>query len=63
MPHGRLRSRLERCAPPGRQIGWADGQIAAIATVHSCIVATRDVEPFEALGVPVINPWEEHQAI
>lgn len=47
----------------GRQIGWADGQIAAIATVHGYTVATRDTEPFEAAGVPVINPWEEHQAI
>ncbi len=37
----------------------ADGQIAAIANVHGFAVATRDVEPFVAAGVPVINPWEE----
>jgi predicted nucleic acid-binding protein len=37
----------------------ADAQIAAIAKVHGFIVATRDVEPFLAAGVPVINPWEE----
>jgi predicted nucleic acid-binding protein len=36
----------------------ADAQIAAIATVHGFVVATRDVEPFRAAGVPVINPWE-----
>jgi predicted nucleic acid-binding protein len=37
----------------------ADAQIAAIAKVHGYAVATRDVEPFLAAGVPVINPWEE----
>jgi predicted nucleic acid-binding protein len=37
----------------------ADGQIAAIAAHHGFAVATRDVEPFRAAGVAVINPWEE----
>ena len=37
---------------------FADGQIAAIAKVHGFAVATRDVEPFVAAGVPVVNPWE-----
>jgi toxin FitB len=37
----------------------ADGFIAAIAKAHGFAVATRDVEPFLAAGVPVINPWEE----
>jgi predicted nucleic acid-binding protein len=36
----------------------ADGQIAAIASMHGFAVATRDVEPFLAAGVPVVNPWE-----
>ena len=36
----------------------ADGQIAAIAKVHGFAVATRDVAPFVAAGVNVINPWE-----
>lgn len=35
----------------------ADGQIAAIAAVHGFSVATRDRAPFEAAGVPVIDPW------
>jgi hypothetical protein len=35
-----------------------DGYIAAIAAAHDYAVATRDVAPFEAGGVPVINPWE-----
>jgi predicted nucleic acid-binding protein len=38
-----------------------DGQIAAIAASHGYIVATRDVEPFLAAGVPVINPWESER--
>lgn len=41
----------------GKAISVADGQIAAIAASHGFSVATRDVSPFEALGVPVINPW------
>ena len=41
----------------GHNLSLADGQIAAIASVHSFIVATRDVEPFVAAGVPVIDPW------
>lgn len=48
---GRARSR-------GRQISVADGQIAAIATVHGFSVATRDTAPFTAVGVPTINPWK-----
>jgi predicted nucleic acid-binding protein len=42
----------------GRPILIADGQIAAIAAVHGYTVATRDTGPFEAAGVPVVNPWE-----
>jgi predicted nucleic acid-binding protein len=37
----------------------ADGQIAAIAKVHGFAVATRDVGPFRAAGVAVINPWKD----
>jgi len=36
-----------------------DGMIAAIAISHDrCRVATRDVRPFELMGVKVINPWD-----
>ena len=41
----------------GKAIAPTDGFIAAIATVHSLAVATRDTSPFEAAGVVVINPW------
>ena len=37
----------------------ADAQIAAIAASQGFTVATRDVAPFRAAGVAVINPWEE----
>lgn len=35
-----------------------DGYIAAIAVSRGFIVASRDTAPFEAAGVPVINPWQ-----
>lgn len=35
----------------------ADGLIAATATANGMMVATRDVAPFEAAGVKVIDPW------
>lgn len=41
----------------GLAIAPADGYIAAIAATHALTVATRDTAPFEAAGVPVINPW------
>jgi toxin FitB len=43
----------------GHSISVADGQIAAIAKTHGFTVATRDTAPFTAVGVPVLNPWEE----
>ena len=35
----------------------ADLLIAAIASINGLPVATRDVLPFVAAGVPVLNPW------
>jgi len=43
----------------GKAIAAADGFIAAIAAQHGFAVATRDTSPFEAAGVPVINPWKK----
>lgn len=43
----------------GQSISLADGQIAAIASVHRVTIATRNLTPFVAAGVPVINPWEQ----
>jgi len=41
----------------GFAIAAADGYIAAIAATNRFSVATRDVSPFQAAGVKVINPW------
>lgn len=43
----------------GRAIGKADGYIAATAASRGYVVASRDVSPFEAAGVRVLNPWED----
>ncbi len=42
----------------GLAISAADGYIAAIAATNGMMVATRDIRPFEAAGIDVINPWE-----
>ena len=41
----------------GRAVAIADGQIGAVAAAHRFTVATRDIAPFVAMGLPVINPW------
>ena len=46
-----------RAKAAGKAIAAADGYIAATAVAHGFAVATRDTEPFEAAGLPVINPW------
>ena len=51
-------SRVSKARAKGQAISMADGQIAAIAAAHGFTVATRDVAPFLAAGVPVVNPWE-----
>ena len=47
----------------GKPVGKDDGYIAAIAATNGFIVATRDVSPFTAVGVSVINPWKQHPQI
>lgn len=49
---------VARARATGHVIGFADGQIAAIAAAHGYTIATRDTTPFVAAGVPVINPWD-----
>lgn len=44
----------------GKAIGVADGFIAAIARARNLAVATRDVGPFAAAGLMVIDPWDVH---
>lgn len=42
----------------GLAIATADGYIAASAAANGFAVATRDVSPFRAAGLTVVNPWE-----
>lgn len=42
----------------GRGFPTPDGYIAAIAVSRGFIVASRDIAPYEAASVKVINPWE-----
>ncbi|MCD8503833.1 MAG: type II toxin-antitoxin system VapC family toxin [Burkholderiaceae bacterium] len=48
---------IARARSKGKAISKADGYIAAIAATSNLIVATRDVSPFKAAGLKVINPW------
>jgi predicted nucleic acid-binding protein len=41
----------------GKAFSTPDGYIAAIAAARGFGVATRDVNPFRAAGVKVIDPW------
>ena len=41
----------------GRPTSFQDAQIAAIAKVNGCTVATRNIKDFEGTGVALINPW------
>ncbi|AOX18926.1 MULTISPECIES: type II toxin-antitoxin system VapC family toxin [Acetobacteraceae] len=50
---------MVRARSEGRAIGKADGYIAAVAASRGYAVASRDVSPFEAAGVRVLNPWED----
>ena len=47
-----------RVRAAGKGFPIPDGFIASIAAANGFAVATRDTAPFEAGGVPVINPWE-----
>lgn len=47
-----------RMAISGTPLPLADGLIAAMALAQGFAVATRDVAPFRAAGIEVINPWE-----
>ncbi|WP_175959533.1 type II toxin-antitoxin system VapC family toxin [Burkholderia pyrrocinia] len=46
-----------RARVAGSAIAPVDGFIAATADANGLIVATRDVAPFEAVGLRVIDPW------
>jgi predicted nucleic acid-binding protein len=41
----------------GRPMAEFDAQIAAIASVHSATLATRNTADFEGCGIRLVNPW------
>jgi predicted nucleic acid-binding protein len=45
----------------GRGFPTPDGYIAAIAASRGYMVASRDIAPFEAARLSVINPWEHDE--
>lgn len=49
---------MRKTAAAGTPLPLADGLIASIALAHGFAVATRDVAPFRAAGLQVMNPWE-----
>jgi toxin FitB len=51
---GELVGRLEQ---QGRPLPALDSLIAALARVHGCVLATRNLDDFRATGVNVVNPW------
>jgi len=50
----RLRRQAEQT---GATLHLADALIAGTALAHNLAIATRNVSDFEALGVPLVNPW------
>lgn len=42
----------------GKDMGIADGYIAATAAANGLTVATRDTRPFAVSGLEVVNPWK-----
>ena len=52
---------MARAKAEGKAIGKADGYIAATASVYGLMAATRDISPFEAAGLKIVNPWEAEQ--
>lgn len=54
---GRLRAAAEAKGRPTEAI---DALIAACALARGAIVATRNVNDFEPMGVPVVDPWKSH---
>ncbi|WP_037586025.1 type II toxin-antitoxin system VapC family toxin [Stenoxybacter acetivorans] len=42
----------------GKGFPLPDAYIAAIAAAHDFAVASRDIAPYDAVKIQVINPWE-----
>lgn len=55
---GLLSKLMAHAKKDGTSISLGDGQIASIALQNGFSVATRDIAPFAAAGLKVINPWD-----
>lgn len=42
----------------GKKMNEFDAQIAAISHARGAVLATRNIDDFEACGVELINPWQ-----
>ncbi|MBX5138284.1 type II toxin-antitoxin system VapC family toxin [Rhizobium lentis] len=51
-----------RARTNGKGFPTPDGYIAAIAASKGFVVATRDISPFEAAGLTVVNPWNHRSS-
>ena len=49
---------MAKARASGRAVGICDCFIAATAVARRLAIASRDVKPFEAAGLEVINPWD-----
>ena len=52
---------MARSAGAGKSISAMDAFLAAIVELRGLTLVTRNTKDFEALGVPVLNPWTAEQ--
>jgi predicted nucleic acid-binding protein len=50
---------LAKARGAGYSLATPDAIIAAVAKAHAMKVASRDLKPFRAAGLPCLNPWSE----
>lgn len=55
----RYGSLIGAAARRGITVAMPDGMIAATALVHGGRLATRNIKDFAALGLELINPWDD----
>lgn len=46
-----------RATASGNPINFADCAIAAIASAHAFMLATRNTRDFRETGIEILNPW------
>ena len=54
---------MAKARAKGIAVGTADGYIAATVAANGMKIATRDTNPFEAVGISVLNPWDTAEHI